>query len=141
MKYGTIPAQNGLPEIQTENTSPVSDPVSVKSFPFPSHSVFFRIIRKQSGEKLKWYGTGFFCPVFTLLVTDFVNLNIKSAQSFKDVHRAKMCIHVFIGVSNHMYISIYVCIMFLEKKDKTESSHPLMGLLFFSLLHNRQTAH
>jgi hypothetical protein len=36
----------------------------------------------------------------TLLVTDFVNLNIKSAQSFKGAHRSRVCVHI--------YISIYV---------------------------------
>jgi hypothetical protein len=62
MKYGTIPAQNGLPEIWTKNISSVSDSVSVKSFPFPSHSRFFWIIRKRSGEKQKWYRTGWDFP-------------------------------------------------------------------------------
>jgi hypothetical protein len=32
----------------------------------------------------------------TLLVTDFVNLNIKSAQSFKGAHRNRVCVHMFI---------------------------------------------
>jgi hypothetical protein len=32
----------------------------------------------------------------TLLVTDFVNLKIKLAQSFKYTHRNKIYVHVFI---------------------------------------------
>jgi hypothetical protein len=51
----------------------------------------------------------------TLLVTDFVNLKIKSAQFFKYAHRSKVCVCVFIGVSVHMRMSICVCIVFLKK--------------------------
>jgi hypothetical protein len=36
-----------------------------------------------------------------LLATDFVNLKIKPAQSFRGAHRGKMCMRVFIGVSAH----------------------------------------
>jgi hypothetical protein len=50
-----------------------------------------------------------------LLVTDFVNLKIKSAQSFRCAHRDKVCIHVFLEVSNYTYISIYVYTVFLKK--------------------------
>jgi hypothetical protein len=32
-------------------------------------------------------------------MTDFVNLKIKSTQSFEDTHRERMYMHVFIGVS------------------------------------------
>jgi hypothetical protein len=31
----------------------------------------------------------------TLLVTDFVNLKIKSVQSFKDAHKNMMCVRVY----------------------------------------------
>jgi hypothetical protein len=51
----------------------------------------------------------------TLLVTDFVNLKIKSAQSFGCAHRGRMCIHVFIEVSDRTCMSIYVCTVFLKK--------------------------
>jgi hypothetical protein len=51
----------------------------------------------------------------TLLVTDFVNPKIKPAQSFEGAHRGRMCVHVFIGVSAHTCMSIYVCIVFLKK--------------------------
>jgi hypothetical protein len=43
-----------------------------------------------------------------LLVTDFVNLKIKSAQSFKCANRGRVYIHVSIDMSTRMYISINV---------------------------------
>jgi hypothetical protein len=51
----------------------------------------------------------------TLLVTDFVNLKIKLTQSFGCAHRGRMCVHMFIRVSTHMCISIYICTVFLKK--------------------------
>jgi hypothetical protein len=51
----------------------------------------------------------------TFLVIDFVNLKIKSAQSFEGVHRDMMCMRVFIGVNTHTYINICICTMFLKK--------------------------
>jgi hypothetical protein len=53
-----------------------------------------------------------------LLVTDFVNLKIKPAQSFRGAHRGRMYVRVFIGVSAHTCMSICVCIVFLKKKLK-----------------------
>jgi hypothetical protein len=50
-----------------------------------------------------------------LLVTDFVNLKIKLTQSFRGVHRGRMCIHIFIEVSARTCMSIYVCTVFLKK--------------------------
>jgi hypothetical protein len=50
----------------------------------------------------------------SLLVTDFVNLKIKSAQSFGGAHRDRMCMCVLIGVSNRMCMSIYICTVFLK---------------------------
>jgi hypothetical protein len=47
-----------------------------------------------------------------VLVTDFVNLKIKPAQSFGDVHRGRMYVRVFIGVSDHTCISIYIYTVF-----------------------------
>jgi hypothetical protein len=54
----------------------------------------------------------------TLLMTDFVNLKIKSAQSFGGAHRGSVCMCVFIDVSAPTYMSICVCTVFL-KKDTT----------------------
>jgi hypothetical protein len=51
----------------------------------------------------------------TLLVTDFVNLKIKPAQSLEGAHRDRMCVCMFIRVSVHTCMSICVCIMFLKK--------------------------
>jgi hypothetical protein len=46
----------------------------------------------------------------TFLMTDFVNLKIKLAQSFRDAHRDMMYIYVFIRLSNYIYIYIYTCV-------------------------------
>jgi hypothetical protein len=51
----------------------------------------------------------------TLLVIDFVNLRIKSAQSFRCAYRGRGCVRVFIGVSAHTCMSICVCTVFLKK--------------------------
>jgi hypothetical protein len=51
-----------------------------------------------------------------ILVTDFINLNIKPDQSFKDVHRDIVCVHLFIRMSVHIYISIYIYHVFLKKR-------------------------
>jgi hypothetical protein len=50
-----------------------------------------------------------------LLVTDFVNLKIKPAQSFGCAHRDMIYMCVFIGVSAHTCMSIYICTVFLKK--------------------------
>jgi hypothetical protein len=51
----------------------------------------------------------------TLLVTDFVNLKIKPAQSFRGAHRSRVCMRVFIGVSARTCINICVSTVFLKK--------------------------
>jgi hypothetical protein len=43
----------------------------------------------------------------TFLMTDFVNLKIKPAQSFECVHRGRMHVHILVSV--HTCMSIYVC--------------------------------
>jgi hypothetical protein len=50
----------------------------------------------------------------TLLVTNFVNLKIKSAQSFEYAHRGMLCMCVFIGVSAHTCMSTCVYTVFLK---------------------------
>jgi hypothetical protein len=52
----------------------------------------------------------------TLLMTDFINLKIKSTQSFRCVHRDRVCIRVLIEVSARTCMSIYVCTVFIKKK-------------------------
>jgi hypothetical protein len=51
----------------------------------------------------------------TLLVTDFVNLKIKSTPSFECAHRGRICVRVFIWVNTYTYMSICVCTVFLKK--------------------------
>jgi hypothetical protein len=58
------------------------------------------------------------------LVTDFVNLKIKSAQSFGGAHRGNVCVHVFIGVSGRTCMSICVYTMLL-KKDGLDGANAL----------------
>jgi hypothetical protein len=50
-----------------------------------------------------------------ILVINFVNLNIKSAQFFGDAHKNRMYVRVFIGVNTDTCITIYVCIVFIKK--------------------------
>jgi hypothetical protein len=49
----------------------------------------------------------------TLLMTDFVNLKIKSVQSFEYAHRDWMCVRVFIRMSACTYMSICIHTVFL----------------------------
>jgi hypothetical protein len=53
----------------------------------------------------------------TLLVTDFVNLKIKSAQSFRDAYKGRVCVHVFIKMSARTCMSIYIYNVFLKKRS------------------------
>jgi hypothetical protein len=46
----------------------------------------------------------------TLLVIDFINLKIKSTQSFKCAHRGRMYVRVFIG--EYSYVYEYLCLCF-----------------------------
>jgi hypothetical protein len=52
-----------------------------------------------------------------LLVIDFVDLKIKSIQSFECAHESKMRVRIFIGVNAHTYISIYIYTVFLKKAN------------------------
>jgi hypothetical protein len=61
-----------------------------------------------------------------LLMADFVNFKIKSAQSFKYAHRVRVYVRVFIWMNDHTYMSIYVYTVFLKKnKQLFESTSPL----------------
>jgi hypothetical protein len=51
----------------------------------------------------------------TLFVTDFMNLKIKSARSFVGTHRGSILVHMIIGMSAHICISICICTVFLKK--------------------------
>jgi hypothetical protein len=50
-----------------------------------------------------------------LLVTDFVNLKIKLFRSFGSAHSGRVCMRMFIEVSNRTCMNIYVCTVFLKK--------------------------
>jgi hypothetical protein len=52
-----------------------------------------------------------------LLVSDFVNLKIKSTQSFRGAHGGRLCVRVFTEVSAHTCMSICVYIVFIKKSD------------------------
>jgi hypothetical protein len=56
----------------------------------------------------------------TFLMTDFMNLNIKSTQSFKNVHKNRVYIYIFIRISDHTYINIYIYTIFLKKYWSTQ---------------------
>jgi hypothetical protein len=67
-----------------------------------------------------------------LLMTDFVNLKIKPTQSFRGAHRGRVCVRVFIGMSTHTYMSIYVCTVFLKKNIEIKSiKQPSTMALFY----------
>jgi hypothetical protein len=55
-------------------------------------------------------------------VTDFINLKIKLAQSFRGAHRDRMYVRIFIKVSTHICMNIYIYIVFLIKKHRAELS-------------------
>jgi hypothetical protein len=63
----------------------------------------------------------------TLLLTDFVNLKIKSTLSFGCVHKDMMCVHVFIWVSARMYINICICTIFLKKNKREYTLYGVPG--------------
>jgi hypothetical protein len=58
----------------------------------------------------------------TLLVTDFMNLKIKSARSFECVHRDRVCVRV---VSDRTCMSICVYTVFLKKSARVNSNNAL----------------
>jgi hypothetical protein len=53
----------------------------------------------------------------SLLMTDFVNLKIKLTQSFGCAHRDRVYVYVFIGVSTHMCINIYIFKLHFSEKS------------------------
>jgi hypothetical protein len=65
-------------------------------------------------------GDNVFIDNETLLMTDFVNLKIKSTQSFKVIHRGRMHVRVFIEMSNRTCINICVLYCASQQKKKSE---------------------
>jgi hypothetical protein len=66
-----------------------------------------------------------------LLVTDFMNLKIKSVQSFGYAHKGMVYVHVFIKMSTHTCIRICICTVFLKNpakiRDRDRQSHNVSG--------------
>jgi hypothetical protein len=53
----------------------------------------------------------------SFLMTDFINLKIKSAQCFGGAYKGRMYVRIFIEMSDHTYMNIYVYIGFLKKES------------------------
>jgi hypothetical protein len=50
-----------------------------------------------------------------LLLTDFINLKIKSTQSFRDAHKKSIYSYIHKDECSYIYISIYIYNVFLKK--------------------------
>jgi hypothetical protein len=50
------------------------------------------------------------------LLTDFVNLKIKSVQFFRGAYRCMVCVRVLIEMSIYTCMNIYIYIVFFQKK-------------------------
>jgi hypothetical protein len=50
-------------------------------------------------------------------MTNFVNLKIKSVQSFRCDYRSNMCVHVFID-DKYSYIYNYLYLYYIFKQEK-----------------------
>jgi hypothetical protein len=59
-----------------------------------------------------------------LLMINFMNLKIKSAQFFRCVHMNRVYVHVFIKMSVHICISMYIYTIFLKKKIYSNMQEP-----------------
>jgi hypothetical protein len=59
-----------------------------------------------------------------LLVTDFMNLKIKPAQSFEGAHKDKMCVHACVYRGECSYIYVYLRLYCVSKK-KSRKGVPL----------------
>jgi hypothetical protein len=55
-------------------------------------------------------------PVEMLLITDFVNLKIKSIQSFEYIYRSMMYEHIFIG-------GVHMCMYCVSQQQKCMLQH------------------
>jgi hypothetical protein len=64
----------------------------------------------------------------TFLMTDFMNLKIKSAQSFGGAHRGRVYVHVFIEVTAGIYMSIYIYTVFLKKQAVYRRTEETRGM-------------
>jgi hypothetical protein len=62
-----------------------------------------------------------------ILVIDFINLKIKPIQSFGGAHKSKVCVRMFIWISDHTYMNICVCTVFLKKSLCTHTIQNVEG--------------
>jgi hypothetical protein len=59
----------------------------------------------------------------SFFVTDFMNLKIKPAQSFRCAHKDRVCLCVFIRVSARTCIRICICTVFLKKNSAIQQRY------------------
>jgi hypothetical protein len=64
---------------------------------------------------INYFFSGDDVPVDSEMFFVTVNLNIKPVQSFRGIYRGRMCVCVFIEVSTHTYMIIYIYTVFLKK--------------------------
>jgi hypothetical protein len=77
-------------------------------------------------------------------MTDFMNLKIKSTQSFECTHNDKMYVCIYMGKCSYIYIYVYAFIMCLLKitvKKESDITNRFCGwaetaAVHFSSLHN-----
>jgi hypothetical protein len=55
----------------------------------------------------------------TLLLIDFMNLKIKSAQSFRGAHRGRVCVRVCVHRGECSYVYEYLCLYCVSKETTT----------------------
>jgi hypothetical protein len=72
-------------------------------------------------------GGDIFIDSETLLMTDFVNLNIKSVQSFGYTYRSSVYGRVFVALSSRTCISNLCLYCVLKKRNPFQPSHLLPG--------------
>jgi hypothetical protein len=77
-------------------------------------------------------------------VTDFVNLKIKTVQSFRDAHRGRVCTYVFIWVIDHTWVYTFILCFYkkccsLEARCVSSSNSPASWLCRWPFLNGLQS--
>jgi hypothetical protein len=70
----------------------------------------------------------------SLLVTDFVNLKIKPVQSFGCAHRDRVCVRVYIHMSECSYVYKYLYLYCVSKKRNMYMSLDFKRCIVYSPL-------
>jgi hypothetical protein len=60
-----------------------------------------------------------------LLVTDFMNLKIKPAQSFRGAHRGRVCVRVCVHRGECSYVYEYLHLYCVSKKRRVKMNEEL----------------